>query len=200
MNDAKTTAPAYRRPVEKVGLDELTGVWNRAGFIAAATPMFVMCQRRAAPVTLGCFDIRSGGENRSAADNAMLNGVLKAVANQMGKTFRDCDIIGRIDTLRLAVLFPDCTAEALGVIEGVRAVTDESTPPNSNVLTTAIVEAAPGATLADLMREAGVRSNELGRRETPSTPFDEPRYEDPVWNRVPAKTAPPAKRRARSRR
>jgi GGDEF domain-containing protein len=192
MTEAQTNALASHRPVEKVGLDQLTGVWNRAGFIAAATPMYVVCQRRAAPATLGYFDIRSSAETHSGADNAKLNGVLKAVAGQMGKTFRDCDVIGRIDALRFAVLFADCSDAALGAIEGVRAVTDESTPPNSNVLTVAMVESSPGATFDDLMREAGVRIDGLSGRDTPAA-----RYDEPVWSRLPAKAA---KRRARSRR
>jgi GGDEF domain-containing protein len=161
VTEAETNARANRYPAAKAGLDELTGVWNRAGFIAAATPMFVMCQRRAAPATLGYFDVQSGCATRSPGDDAMLSGVLKSVAKQMGKTFRDCDVIGRIDTFRLAVLFADCTDEALGAIEGVRAVTDESTPQHSNILTVAMVEATPNSTFEDLMHQADLRTHEL---------------------------------------
>jgi GGDEF domain-containing protein len=176
-------------------LDELTGVWNRAGFIAAATPMFVVCQRRSAPATLGYFDVRSTRMNHTTADKRVLNGVLKAVSTQMGKTFRDCDVIGRIDTLRFAVLFADCTDEALGAIEGVRAVTDDSTPPNSNILTVAMVEGAAGTTFADLMREADLRISELRKRDA-----DAVRHADPDWSLVPAKPVRSAKRRTRTRR
>ncbi len=35
---------------QPAGIDELTGVWNRAGFVASATPMFRSCQRRGAPI------------------------------------------------------------------------------------------------------------------------------------------------------
>jgi GGDEF domain-containing protein len=208
MDAAKTTAPARRQPAAKAGLDELTGVWNRAGFIAAATPMFVVCQRRVAPATLGYFDVSSGRPQRSPADDAMLSGVLKSVAKQMGQTFRDCDVIGRIDTFRLAVFFADCTDEALGAIEGVRAVTDESTPPKSNILTVAMVEAAPGTTFGELMQEAGARTNELRLRET-ADPAPEPaadtgadtvafaRSDDQTPRGVPSKAS---KRWARSSR
>jgi GGDEF domain-containing protein len=196
MDTARTNAPANHDPVASVGLDELTGVWNRAGFIAAATPMFVVCQRRVAPATLGYFDVRSARATRSPADDAMLSGVLKAVAHQMGKTFRDCDVIGRIDTLRLAVLFADCTDEALGAIEGVRAVTDQSTPPNSNILSVAMVESSPGATFGDLMHEADLRMNELRLRDSVD-PVVEPRPDDHTPRGVPAKAA---KRWARSNR
>ena len=176
-------------------MDPLTGVWNRAGFIAAATPMFVVCQRRGAPATLGYFDIRTTRLVHSAADKAMLNGVLQAVAQQMSKTFRECDIIGRVDTLRFAVFFADCTDEALRAIEGVRAVADESSTETSNTLTTAVVEGAPGATFADLMQRADERINELRKREA-----DAARRDDPDWSIVPAKIVRPPKRRARARR
>jgi GGDEF domain-containing protein len=195
VTEGSTAAPENRLPVEKVGLDELTGVWNRAGFIAAATPMLIVCQRRGAPCTLGYFDIHSTRLIQSADDTAMLNGVVKAVAQQMGKMFRSCDVIGRIDPLRFAVLFADCTDDALSAIEGVRAVTDESTPANSNVLTTAVVEAAPETTFVDLMQQADLRVDELRKRDVDAT-----RHEDPDWSLVPAKVLRPAKRRAKTRR
>ena len=195
MNEATTTAPGNRLSAEKAGLDDLTGVWNRAGFIAAATPMFMLCQRRGAPVTLGYFDIRSARETRSASGDTMLNGVVRAVANQMGETFRDCDIVGRIAPARLAVLFAECTDDALVAIEGVRAVADESTPANANILTVAIVESAAGATFADLMLQADLRTNELRLRDAGVM-----RPAEPVWTMLPPVPAKPEKRRARSRR
>ena len=195
MTEATTPAPGSRLPAEKVGLDEFTGVWNRAGFIAAATPMFMLCQRRGAPVTLGYFDIRSAHETWSASGDTMLSGVVKSVATQMGETFRDCDIVGRIAPTRLAVLFADCTDEALVAIEGVRAVTDASAPANANTLTVAIVESAPGATLADVMVQADARSNELRLRDAGVT-----RPLEPAWTAMPPVPAKPEKRKARSRR
>jgi GGDEF domain-containing protein len=192
VNRAHTTAPQNGQPVAKVGLDDATGVWNRAGFISAATPMFLSCQRRAVPVTLGYFDIRSARETHPVADGAVLGRVLSAVAKQMGKTFRDCDIIGRIDTFRFAVLFADCTDEALRAMEGVRAVADESDPPIEHTLSIAIVESSPGATLDDLMRELDRRANTLQRGEQGDS-----RYNEFISYPVPAK---PAKRRTRSGR
>ena len=159
MNHAHTTAAQSGHLGAKVGLDDATGVWNRAGFISAATPMFMLCQRRAVPVTLGYFDIRSERETQSAADGAMLDCVLGAVAGQLGKTFRDCDIIGRIDTFRFATLFADCTDEALRAMEGVRAVADASEPPIEHTLSIAIVQSAPGATLDELMRDVDRRAH-----------------------------------------
>jgi GGDEF domain-containing protein len=191
VNRAKPTDREPPASSEKVGIDDLTGVWNRAGFLAAATPMFVSCQRRHAPVTLGYFDIRTAGTTRPAADNARLDNALRAIAQQMGKTFRDCDVIGRIDRFRFAVLFADCTDDTLGAIEGVRAVTDQSTPPNENILTVAVVESSPGETLDDLMRKANQRMNEPRRGAASGAPHD-----DATRTAVPAK---PTKRRARTR-
>jgi GGDEF domain-containing protein len=169
VSEPKRTAREISHSVDEVGLDALTGVWNRAGFMAAATPMFALCQRRATPVTLAYFDIRSGREPDSAA---RLEGVLQAVGQQMGKTFRDCDIIGRIDTFRFAVLFADCTSEALGAIEGVRAVTDESVAQNERVLSIAMVESSPGVTLGDLMLEADARAKESRSVDAVDAPRD----------------------------
>ena len=198
MSEPKRTARATGQSVDEVGLDSLTGVWNRAGFIAAATPMFVLCQRRAAPVTLAYFDVRSGQEPNSAA---RLEGVLSAVGQQMGKTFRDCDIIGRIDTFRFAVLFADCTNEALGAIEGVRAVTDESMQ-NERFLSIAMVESSPGVTLGDLMLQADARAEERRSVDTDDTPRDEHISAPVAAKPVPAKPIPAktAKRWAKTSR
>jgi len=195
VTEGSTAAPGNRPSAEKVGLDELTGVWNRAGFIAAATPMYIVCQRRGAPATLGYFDVRSTRINHSPADKRMLNGVLKSVSAQMGKTFRNCDVIGRIDALRFAVLFADCTDDALSAIEGVRAVTDESTTSNSNILTVAIVEGGAGTTFDELMSDADRLINELRKRDA-----DASRHDESAWSIVPAKVVRPPKRRARTRR
>jgi GGDEF domain-containing protein len=156
-------APTNGSTVETIGFDELTGVWNRPGFIAAATPMFLSCQRRAAPMALAYFDFHRADMNKSIALNATMQQVLVAMASQMRKAFRASDVIGRIDQLRFAVLLADCTNEALHAVEGVRAITDASTSADGLSLKVAMVRAATEGTLEEFMQVADVRAREVGR-------------------------------------
>ena len=161
MVASKTRTNGHTRPI--VGIDELTGVWNRAGFVAAATPMFVSCQRREAPIALAYFDFKSANTTRSAAENAAIDQVMLAMAGQIRAAFRGSDIIGRVDTFRIAVLLADCTEAALAAVEGVRALTDEATSPFGLTLSAGMVRSSPGGTLDQLMLDADVRMKELER-------------------------------------
>ena len=145
----------------KAGLDELTGVWNRPGFVAAATPMFISCQRRGAPVALAYFDFHT--PNGDAADPATVDRVLLSMAELMRKAFRSSDVIGRIGKLRFAVLLPDCTEEALAAVDGVRALNDASSSPNQLSLAAGMVRNTAGGSLEELMRAADVRTREIKR-------------------------------------
>ena len=145
---------------ETVGLDKLTGVWNRAGFVAAATPLFVSCQRRESPIALAYFEFHV--VDAAAADDTTVDQVLLTMAELMRKAFRASDVIGRVDRLRFAVLLSDCTDEALAAIDGVRALTD-ATAPQRLTLSAGMVRSAPGGTLDDLMQAADAHTRELKR-------------------------------------
>jgi diguanylate cyclase (GGDEF)-like protein len=146
------------RTREKVGIDELTGVWNRPGFIAAALPLFDSCRRRETPVALAFFEF--GTDSVFVADEPIVDQVLMGMADMMRRAFRGSDIIGRVGPVRFAVLLPDCTEEALAAIDGVRALTD-ATAPQRLTLTAGMVRSAPGGTLEDLLRAAEARAREI---------------------------------------
>lgn len=145
----------------KAGLDELTGVWNRPGFVAAATPMFVSCQRRGAPVALAYFDFQM--PEGDGVDQATVDRVLMSMAEMMRKAFRSSDIIGRVGKLRFAVLLPDCTKEALAAVDGVRALNDATSGPHQLRLAAGMVRNTGGGTLEELMRAADVHTREIKR-------------------------------------
>jgi diguanylate cyclase (GGDEF)-like protein len=146
---------------DTIGIDELTGVWNRAGFIAAATPMFKSCQRREAPIALVYFDFYVADATTEITANPTVDRVLMAMGALMRKAFRASDIVGRIDVLRFAVLLPDCTDAALAAIDGVRALTDEST--SGLKLAAGMVRNTAGASLEDLMFAADTRTKKIRR-------------------------------------
>jgi GGDEF domain-containing protein len=148
---------------EKVGADDLTGVWNRAGFVAAASPMFESCQRRGAPIALAYFDFHPTNPDGAPPDAVTLDRVLVAMAELMRQMFRASDVIGRLDTLRVAVLLPDCTEEALAAVDGVRALSTGADTLPGLTLTAAMVRNDAGGTLDDLMRAADIRAREITR-------------------------------------
>jgi len=155
---SKMSTNGHTRASEKAGLDELTGVWNRAGFLAAATPMFVSCQRRDAPVSLAFFEFHT--DARRPPDPTTIDQVLMGMAALTRKAFRASDVAGRVDPLRFVVLLSDCTDDALSAIDGVRALTD-ATAPQRLTLTAGMVSSTPGGTLEDLLHAAEMRAREL---------------------------------------
>jgi GGDEF domain-containing protein len=146
---------------QTVGIDDLTGVWNRPGFIAAASPIFQSCQRRKAPIALAYFDFYSADTSISIAQDPTIDRVLLAMGELMRKAFRASDLVGRIEPLRFAALLPDCTDDALAAVAGVRALTDDSTSGLS--LAAGMVRNIPGGTLDDLMFAADQRTKQIKR-------------------------------------
>jgi GGDEF domain-containing protein len=141
---------APERPV--TGYDEVTGVWNPLGFAAAAGSLFMSCKRRAAPMALAVFQFRTV-TNRPDADDS-IEAAMVAMAGLMRNAFRDCDVVGRVDTSSLAVFLGDCTDDALAAVEGVRSLTDCSTADDGVVLVAGMARGKPGGTLEDLLQEA----------------------------------------------
>ncbi len=156
--------PEARTPVRQApGIDELTGVWNRTGFVAAANPMFRSCQRRDAPVALAYFDFYVDGTTIPSPADPKVEQVLVAMSELMQRTFRASDVVGRIDALRFAVLLPDCTDEALAAVDGVRTLTDGSSSPLK--LAVGMVRNVTGGTLDDLMFSANERTKQIKREQ-----------------------------------
>jgi GGDEF domain-containing protein len=153
---SKTSTNGHTR--QKPGIDELTGAWNHAGFVAAATPLLLSCQRRDAPVSLAFFEFRA--DAAVAADPATVDQVLLGMAELTRKAFRATDVVGRVDPLRFVVLLPDCTDDALNAIDGVRALTD-ATAPQRLTLTAGMVSSTPDGSVEDLLHAAEVRAREL---------------------------------------
>jgi GGDEF domain-containing protein len=114
------------RTREHVALDELTGVWNRRGFVAAAQPVFLSSLRRGTPVALAYFDLEfaSGDRHLAPADDAVATRVLAAAAGQLRHAFRATDVIGRIGAYRFAVLLADCADDVVAALDGRRPLTD----------------------------------------------------------------------------
>ena len=160
MRLTKTLIPDRRSEADHVGLDEATGIWNRGGFVAAAGPMLASCLRRNAPAALACFDVDTTGTGRSHADNLLLTGAVIALADQLRKGYRASDLIGRVGTYRLVVFLTDYVQVPVGIVEGVRALSDAA-GPNALTLATVLVHAGPDTTIEQLLRDAAARMRQV---------------------------------------
>ena len=171
MTRRKAPVKPGHRPA--AGFDALTGVWNRLGFVAAATPLFMSCQRRDTPVALAVFHFHTDGTTRTDA-NVTVDRTLISMVDLMRKAFRDCDIIGRVDTASLAVFLGDCTDEGLSAVEGLRSVTDRSTSGQALALAVGMARATPGGAFDDLLREARARAANLEHDMDPESASETP--------------------------
>ena len=177
---------------DDVGVDNLTGLCDDAGFFALANEMLLACQQHDAPVALVYFDFEIDDTGRSGADPGVITPALITMAHKLRAFYRATDILGRVGDYRLAALFAQYTDNAVPVVEGVHAITDATDFADKLILTIGMVHATPGRTLDQLMHDAGLRTKEIRRRESSATRHDE---HGPAH--VPAKHS---KRRARNSR
>jgi diguanylate cyclase (GGDEF)-like protein len=81
-------------------LDDLTGLYNRRGFVALATPVLKVARRMKSGVLMVVAEV--GGDDWSApAEEAR---AVRAAGNLIRDTFRDSDLTARVDRDNFAVL------------------------------------------------------------------------------------------------
>ncbi|MBN1527498.1 MAG: GGDEF domain-containing protein, partial [Thermoleophilaceae bacterium] len=93
-------------------LDELTGLYNRRGFLAAGTQLLRFARRRSTGLWVVCADVEGMSRinethGREAGDTALVE---TAAALRAG--FRGSDVLGRLDEGEFAVLALDAAAES----------------------------------------------------------------------------------------
>ena len=60
MGASKARLFADELTADTAAIDDRTGVWNRTGFLALATPTIASCEQPSAPVALAYFDLHFG--------------------------------------------------------------------------------------------------------------------------------------------
>jgi len=155
----RAKARAERHTRERPAFDGLTGVWNNAGFVAASAPLFVSCKRRGTPVALAYFDLEfESGELIVRPDHdPTTRRVLANTAEQLRRTFRASDVVGRLSPTRFAVLLTDCADDVVATVEGVQSLTDASASFAVNLHVSAVRDDAT-VSLADLMQQTDARA------------------------------------------
>jgi diguanylate cyclase (GGDEF)-like protein/PAS domain S-box-containing protein len=77
-------------------VDELTGLYNRRGFLTVAGPALARARERSAPVLVFYMDVDDFKQVNDAHGHGEGDAALVAVADVLRATFRESDVVGRL--------------------------------------------------------------------------------------------------------
>ncbi len=97
-------------------IDGLTGLYNRRGFISLAEPHMKLAQRAKGKFLVVSADIAGLKEINTVAGYDEGDRVLRDAADILRQTFRDCDLIARLEGGTFAVLAVDAALEQSPII------------------------------------------------------------------------------------
>lgn len=93
--------------------DDLTGLANRRGFLAAAGDALAICARQGQPVTLLYFDLDGFKAINDTRGHAAGDAALRGFASWLRATFRASDVLGRLGGDEFVVLATSTRADAI---------------------------------------------------------------------------------------
>jgi diguanylate cyclase (GGDEF)-like protein len=146
-------------------LDEVTGVYNRRGFIAIGRNALARATERGTPLSLAYVDVDGLKSVNDAHGHSVGDHALLAVAQSLRSTTRASDVIGRLGGDEFSILLFDCTlarAEPiLAALEERFAAELQAISPGLHVgLSAGAADAQPGLSLEDLIGLADSRMYE----------------------------------------
>lgn len=97
-------------------IDNLTGLYNRRGFVTLAEPHVRLAQRMKTGFLIGSADVAGLGTINTEAGAGEGDTVLRETADILRRTFRDSDLIARLEGGAYAVLAPEATLEKAPII------------------------------------------------------------------------------------
>jgi len=98
--------------------DGLTGVHNRRGFVALAEPHMKLARRMKGRFLVMSADVTDLGEINRVAGYDEGDHVLRETAEMLKRTFRDSDLVARLEGSAFVVLAADAPMENRGIIAG----------------------------------------------------------------------------------
>ena len=111
--------------------DDLTGLWNRRGFLALAAHHLEVARRTAEPVSLFFLDVDHLKEINDAHGHADGDRALRETADILRGTLRSADLVSRFGGDEFCALLANCSPEAAArVVARLRADVEQraSTP------------------------------------------------------------------------
>jgi diguanylate cyclase (GGDEF)-like protein len=103
-------------------IDPLTGIANRAAFMASAERVIERCRREGAPVCVGMFDLDRFKAVNDTHGHAVGDAVIRRFCEMVAVALRPNEIFGRIGGEEFAIVLPGSSIEAAGIrAERIRA-------------------------------------------------------------------------------
>lgn len=97
-------------------IDGLTGLYNRRGFFSLTEPHIKLTQRSKGRFLIVSADVAELREINRVAGPEEGDRVLRETAELLKRTFRDCDLLGRIEGSSFAVLASDAAPDTRAII------------------------------------------------------------------------------------
>ena len=160
-------------------IDGLTGLYNRRGFVTLAEPYIKRAQRQKGQFLVVSVDVAGLKQINTVAGYDEGDAVLRAVAEILKKSFRDSDLLARLEGGGFAVMAVDANAEK-GPIIATRLQYNVQEWNNRTIrnyelkLNLGFTEFDPGGAIEDLIAKASEarrgrrrRSGSTGRKPRP---------------------------------
>lgn len=141
-------------------LDEMTGLYNRRGFMNAARPLCHLAQRNDFNVGVLIADVDDFKNINDTLGHLAGDGILKEVAQAIKSSVRICDVVGRFGGDEFIILFSKTDRDATEFLaEKIRQVVEAGTIDNTPVtISIGIADGRLGMKVDDsleaLMKEA----------------------------------------------
>ncbi|MBL8995642.1 MAG: GGDEF domain-containing protein [Spirochaetia bacterium] len=117
LDEVKGQLEEYGRKMQSLSqTDEMTGLKNRRGFIASATPLLRVAIRHNEPYGILFVDMDGLKSINDTHGHAEGDAAIRKVAECLGSSFRGSDILARFGGDEFAVFAPRCEAEAAALV------------------------------------------------------------------------------------
>jgi diguanylate cyclase (GGDEF)-like protein len=155
-------------------VDELTGLYNRRGFVRICDQLLHLAERHGEPVTLFTLDLDGLKAVNDQHGHAAGDAVLKAAANRLRAAFRASDTIARVGGDEFNVLcYGPCDAEAVAARVGAPGLrsAQEPTVPRFSVGHVTSVAGTPRSVTALLpVADARMYADKAAHRRAAAAP------------------------------
>lgn len=148
--------------------DELTGLYNRRGFRMLVERELALAHRRGSRGALLFVDVDGLKHVNDTWGHEVGSELLVRCADLLRRTFRDCDLVGRLSGDEFAVFLPDCVAPETAVVR-LRAAVDTAGPDERGIrpqmsIGGVAVETAPRVDVDEWLTRADAAMYEDKRR------------------------------------
>lgn len=156
--------------------DELTGLYNRRGFMTIAERQLKVARRSGRSMLLFFVDVDGLKQINDSIGHSEGDAALKRAAQALEATFRDCDVIARLGGDEFAVLAIEASSQSEATImarlgEHLKSSADERSQYSISLsLGVARFNPRNGASIGELMEQADQAMYEQKRRRPAQPP------------------------------